>query len=73
MALPAASPAAGQTLETLNVRRATGATVLAVLRDGSPIGSTGELVLQPGDHLLALGTADQVERLGRLIGVPGGA
>ena len=45
---------------------------LALVGDGSPIGSSGDFVLQPGDHLLALGTGEQLERLERLIGARGG-
>jgi K+/H+ antiporter YhaU regulatory subunit KhtT len=36
LAVPADSPAAGQTLEALDIRRATGVTILAVLREGTP-------------------------------------
>jgi voltage-gated potassium channel len=71
VAVPPESRALGQTLETLNIRRATGATVLAILRDGSPIGLAGDVVLQAGDHLLGLGTGEQLERLDRLIGGAG--
>lgn len=68
LAVPPDSPALGQTLETLHIRRATGATILAVLREGNPlVGPPGELVLLAGDHLLALGTGEQLERLERLI------
>jgi voltage-gated potassium channel len=68
LAIAAGSPAAGRTLEALDARRATGATVLAVLRDGNPqAGPPGGLVLAAGDHLLALGTGPQLERLERLI------
>jgi voltage-gated potassium channel len=68
IAVPGTSPACGKTLEDLDVRRATGATVLAIMRDGSPlVGSPGELVLAAGDHLLALGTGAQLERLERLV------
>ena len=51
-----------------DIRRATGATVLAVLRDGNPVVSPpGDFHLQAGDHLLALGTREQLERLDRRI------
>src|SRR5262245_48703633 len=61
--------AAGKTLESLDVRRSTGATVLAVLRDGNPIVSPAAgFALQAGDQLLALGTGAQLEQLERLIG-----
>jgi voltage-gated potassium channel len=68
LALPAAGPSVGQTLEMLDIRRTTGATVLAVLRDGNPLVSPpGDLALVAGDHLLALGTGDQLRRLEKLI------
>ncbi len=68
LALPPASPAVGRTLEALAVRQATGASVLAVLREGAPITNPSpDLVLETGDRLLALGTGDQLERLEKLI------
>ncbi len=68
LAMPADSPCVGQTLDTLNIRRTTGATVLAILRDGNPMVSPpGDLALAVGDHLLALGTSDQLRRLEKLI------
>jgi voltage-gated potassium channel len=67
IAVPKESRALGQTLEALDIRRATGATVLAVLRDGSPVGLSGQLALQAADHLLALGTGEQLQRLERLL------
>jgi voltage-gated potassium channel len=68
LALPGDSPCVGQTLDSLNIRRATGATVLAILRDGNPMVSPpGDLALAAADHLLALGTGDQLRRLEKLI------
>lgn len=68
VAVDAASPIAGKTLEDLDIRSATGAAVLAVLREGSPlVNPAGTLALQPGDQLLALGTREQLTRLERLI------
>jgi voltage-gated potassium channel len=67
LAIDPASPAADQNLEALAVRQATGATVLAVLRDGTPIPNpSGDLRLRSGDRLLALGTTDQLQRLDKL-------
>jgi K+/H+ antiporter YhaU regulatory subunit KhtT len=74
MAVAEPSPAAGKTLEALDVRRATGATVLAILRDGAPlVGPPGEQVLAAGDQLLALGTGEQLARLERLVAGTGDA
>ena len=68
LAVPPDSPATGQTLDTLNIRRVTGATVLAILREGNPLANPpGDLVLSKGDQLLALGTGEQLARLERLI------
>jgi voltage-gated potassium channel len=66
------SPSLGQTLDTLNIRRTTGATVLAILRDGNPLVSPpGDLRLAAGDRVLALGTGDQLRRLEKLIAAGG--
>jgi voltage-gated potassium channel len=68
LALPATSGAIGRTLEALAVRQATGTSVLAVLRDGTPIPNPPpDLTLKAGDRLLALGTGDQLARLEGLI------
>jgi voltage-gated potassium channel len=69
VAVAAESRAVGQSLGSLEVRQATGATVLAILRDGNPIPNPpGEFAVHAGDHLLALGTAEQLGRLERLLG-----
>ena len=68
LAVPPDSVAVGRTLEALQVRQVTGATVLAVLRDGNPlVMGPAELVLAKGDQLLALGTQEQLAGLERLI------
>jgi voltage-gated potassium channel len=68
VALPPTSPAVGRTLEALALRQATGVSVLAVLRDGSPLANPSpDLTLKAGDRLLALGTRDQLARLEKLI------
>jgi voltage-gated potassium channel len=62
------SPIAGKTLDDLDIRHATGVSVLAILRDGSPlVNPSGTLALQPGDQFLALGTREQLARLERLV------
>jgi voltage-gated potassium channel len=69
IALPPTSAAMGRTLEALQVRQATGASVLAVLRESAPIPNPpADLMLRAGDRLLALGTGEQLERLEQLIG-----
>jgi voltage-gated potassium channel len=62
------SPAVGQTLATLDIRRVTGVTILAVLREGNPLVSPpGDFVLSKGDQFLALGTREQLLRFERMI------
>lgn len=59
--LQAGSPAAGRTLADLNVRGLTGATVLAIVRDGdSVLVPTGQETLHAGDLLAVAGTGDAV-------------
>lgn len=68
LAVTSESPAVGQTLATLAIRRMTGATILAVLRDGTPLVSPpGDFVVATGDQLLALGTREQLSQLERMI------
>jgi voltage-gated potassium channel len=68
VALPPTSPVVGRTLEVLALRQATGVSVLAVLRDGSPFANPSpDLTLEAGDRLLALGTREQLARLEKLI------
>lgn len=51
-----------------DIRQTTGATVLAVTRDGTPlVNPPGELTLRAGDQLLPLGTEAQLKRLEQLI------
>ena len=69
LAVSAGSPILGKTLGTIDIRQATGATVLAILREEMPlVNPSSDLTLAAGDRLLALGTTDQLERLERLIG-----
>ena len=68
LVIPSDSPAVGQALEALNIRRVTGATILAILREGNPLVSPpGDFVLSKADQLLALGTREQLSQLERLI------
>lgn len=62
------SPIAGKALDELDLRQATGASILAILREGTPlVNPPGTLALQSGDQLLALGTREQLARLERLV------
>ena len=68
LAGPADSPVVGRTLDALNIRRVTGVTILAILREGNPLVSPpGDFALSQGDQLLALGTGEQLAKLDRLI------
>lgn len=68
LAVAPESPAVGRTLEALDLRQATGATVLAILRDGNPVvNPPGDMALRAGDRLLALGTRVQLERVERML------
>jgi len=61
--LEAASPAVGRTLREGDLRQRTGATVIAVVRDGTPLPNPdGELRLQAGDTLVLVGSHVEIER-----------
>lgn len=61
--------AAGKTIEGLQVGAKSGATVLAVVRDGEPTANPrGDFQLAAGDHLLVLGTAEQLKTVEQLLG-----
>jgi voltage-gated potassium channel len=69
--LDPASSGVGRTLGSLDVRRATNVTILAVVRHGNPVPNPpADFELGAGDQLLALGTADQLDRLEQLVGRP---
>jgi voltage-gated potassium channel len=68
VAVQAGAQVVGQSLAELKVRERTGATVLVVLRDNRVLPNPDpELVLRPGDQLLALGTVEQLDRLEALV------
>lgn len=68
LAVGAEGPAVGRTIEGLNLRQATGATVLAILRDDNCMANpSGDMALRAGDQLLALGTRAQLERVERVL------
>lgn len=63
-----AGVAAGKTLESLQIPSRSGATLLAVVRNGTPTASPpGGFVLAAGDHLLLLGTSEQLKSVERLL------
>jgi len=67
--VPAGSRADGESLDALRIRGG-GATILAVLRgaDGAVTLPSDRLVLGGGDHVLALGTDEQLEQLEAALG-----
>ncbi|HLF48828.1 MAG TPA: potassium channel protein [Methylomirabilota bacterium] len=68
LAVAPESPAVSRTLEALDLRQATGATVLAILRDDNcMVNPAGDMALRAGDRLLALGTREQLERVERML------
>jgi voltage-gated potassium channel len=71
IALTETSPGIGRSLESLDVRRATGATILAVVRNGNAVPNPpADFVLAPEDQLLALGTIAQLDQVERLVAEP---
>jgi voltage-gated potassium channel len=68
IAVERGSPVVGKVVDDLDIRRTTGATVLAILREGTPlVNPPGTFGLQTGDQLLALGTRAQLTLLERLL------
>jgi len=59
--IPSGSPAAGQTLRSLDLQSQTGATLLAVMRDGTiSVGPSPETRIQEGDSLVFGGSPEQI-------------
>jgi len=66
--VPAGSSLIGKSLESVKFRTVTGATVLALIRDGEEIFSPeGDMALQAGDQLLLVGLPEAKERVRRLL------
>jgi voltage-gated potassium channel len=66
--IPEGSPATKSPLGSLDIPGRSGATVLAVLRDGTPTPNpAADFVLVAGDHLLVIGTDEQLARVERLL------
>lgn len=65
--------AIGQSIQTLDVRRRTGATILAVQRADSGAMDTNPSpvsLLDPGDRIIAIGTPEEIGKLEELISAP---
>ncbi len=66
------SPAAGRTIGELQLRRRTGATVIAVVRDGKAETNPGaDWQLRAGDVLVLVGNHQELDRALSLLGPPG--
>jgi TrkA domain protein len=67
ISLPVDSPYVGRPLGDTQARTRTGASIVAVLRDGGVIASPGpELVFEPGDVVVVVGTRRGLDEVSRL-------
>lgn len=66
------SPLAGRTIRGSAIRERTGASVIAILRDGRPRPNPGpEETMEGGDTLLVVGDRRQVQRFRQEVGAGG--
>jgi len=71
IAVATASAAVGRTLKQIDLRGLTGATVIAIDRDGADvIYPTGDEVLRVGDALIVTGTSEAVQAAQELLATP---
>ena len=62
------SPLAGRSIGEVGVRQKTGASIIAILRDGRAVPNPQPTaVMQPGDTLMVVGDREQVQRFGALL------
>ncbi|HEX6814209.1 MAG TPA: cation:proton antiporter [Gemmatimonadaceae bacterium] len=63
------APATGEPLSDVRFRERSGATIVAIQRDGGGlvVSPSGDEVLHPGDTILAMGRTDQLERAATLL------
>ena len=60
-AVPAGSPLVGSTLASTNMRQLTGASVVAIVRDGELVTNPApETLFHPGDWLGLIGTSQEI-------------
>jgi CPA2 family monovalent cation:H+ antiporter-2 len=65
---------AGRSLRELALRSLTGASIVAIEREGASIPNPDAgAILEAGDEILLIGSADQLHRAADLFGVPSGA
>lgn len=66
--VPEESPIVGLTVETCRIRRTTGATIIAIMRDSGALAMPHPSeVIQAGDVLVVLGKPEDFERIRELI------
>lgn len=71
IAIPPEAPVVGKPLGSMRAEEG-GASIMAVVRAGNPlVNPPATLALEAGDRILALGTAEQLERLERRVGGAG--
>jgi CPA2 family monovalent cation:H+ antiporter-2 len=71
--VPPGSPASGQTLRKIDLRRRTGATVLAVERDGElQINPSSNLTIEEGDRLVTFADGQAVTAMEAILAVSDG-
>ena len=66
--LPAGNPLIGQTLADANLRAQTGASVVAILREGHLMANPKSVtIFQSGDRIGLIGDAEEIEMAGKLL------
>jgi monovalent cation:H+ antiporter-2, CPA2 family len=66
------APAAGKSLKELDIRKNTGATVIAIVRSGEAIGNPGpDFTLQPDDIMVLLGAHVNLDKAMNLLTIKG--
>ncbi|HUN80893.1 MAG TPA: TrkA C-terminal domain-containing protein, partial [Phycisphaerae bacterium] len=69
--LAAASPAAGKTIREIDLRARTGATIIAVVRQGKALPNpTAETHLEAGDVLVLVGSHQQLDQAKAAMAAP---
>ena len=69
--LPEKNPLVGRTLAEANLRAQTGASVVAILRNGDLIANPKSMtVFEPGDRIGVIGERDEIEAVEKLLSRP---
>jgi voltage-gated potassium channel len=69
--LPESTPLGGLTMAQADIRQKTGALILALKKNGGELdfNPAPSLILQAGDYLIAIGSAENLQRLEKFVGV----